>query len=563
MKQFDFLILGSGIAGLTFALKVAPHGRVAIITKKNRAESNTNYAQGGIAAVTSKEDSFELHVRDTLAAGAGLCKEEVVRRIVQEGPERIAELIELGMKFSEREVPGPTGERELDLGREGGHSKRRILHAKDVTGREIERALLLAVAQFPNIKIFENHLAIDLVTTQKLTHRGSDLSPVRMGIGQGSGASPIVQETRTHARAPSADRCVGVYVLDNKTGKVETFVAPVVLLATGGCGKVYLYTTNPDIATGDGVAMAYRAGAAIANMEFVQFHPTCLYHPKAKSFLISEAVRGEGGVLKSVEGIEFMDSQHPLKSLAPRDVVARAIDSEMKKSGADHVLLDITHKPAQFISERFPNIYQTCLRYGIDITREPIPVVPAAHYQCGGVLTNVDGETEIAGLYAVGEVACTGLHGANRLASNSLLEALVCAHRAAVKVIAHPLAKLDANIPPWQSGHATNADEMVVVSHNWDEIRRLMWDYVGIVRTNKRLQRAQKRIANLQEEIQDYYWDFIVTSDLLELRNIATVATLIVSSALARPESRGLQYNLDYPKADPAWAQREVVLRKP
>jgi L-aspartate oxidase len=563
MKQFDFLILGSGIAGLTFALKVAPHGRVAIITKKNRAESNTNYAQGGIAAVTSKEDSFELHVRDTLAAGAGLCKEEVVRTIVQEGPERIAELIELGMKFSEREVPGPTGERELDLGREGGHSKRRILHAKDVTGREIERALLLAVAQFPNIKIFENHLAIDLVTTQKLTHRGSDLSPVRMGIGQGSGASPIVQETRTHARAPSADRCVGVYVLDNKTGKVETFVAPVVLLATGGCGKVYLYTTNPDIATGDGVAMAYRAGAAIANMEFVQFHPTCLYHPKAKSFLISEAVRGEGGVLKSVEGIEFMDSQHPLKSLAPRDVVARAIDSEMKKSGADHVLLDITHKPAQFISERFPNIYQTCLRYGIDITREPIPVVPAAHYQCGGVLTNVDGETEIAGLYAVGEVACTGLHGANRLASNSLLEALVCAHRAAVKVIAHPLAKLDANIPPWQSGHATNADEMVVVSHNWDEIRRLMWDYVGIVRTNKRLQRAQKRIANLQEEIQDYYWDFIVTSDLLELRNIATVATLIVSSALARPESRGLQYNLDYPKADPAWAQREVVLRKP
>jgi len=472
-------------------------------------------------------------------------------------------LIELGMKFSEREVPGPTGERELDLGREGGHSKRRILHAKDVTGREIERALLLAVAQFPNIKIFENHLAIDLVTTQKLTHRGSDLSPVRMGIGQGSGASPIVQETRTHARAPSADRCVGVYVLDNKTGKVETFVAPVVLLATGGCGKVYLYTTNPDIATGDGVAMAYRAGAAIANMEFVQFHPTCLYHPKAKSFLISEAVRGEGGVLKSVEGIEFMDSHHPLKSLAPRDVVARAIDSEMKKSGADHVLLDITHKPAQFISERFPNIYQTCLRYGIDITREPIPVVPAAHYQCGGVLTNVDGETEIAGLYAVGEVACTGLHGANRLASNSLLEALVCAHRAAVKVIAHPLAKLDANIPPWQSGHATNADEMVVVSHNWDEIRRLMWDYVGIVRTNKRLQRAQKRIANLQEEIQDYYWDFIVTSDLLELRNIATVATLIVSSALARPESRGLQYNLDYPKADPAWAQREVVLRKP
>ena len=566
MKQFDFLILGSGIAGLTFALKVAPHGRVAIITKKNRTESNTNYAQGGIAAVTSKEDSFELHVRDTLQAGAGLCKEDVVRTIVQEGPERIAELIELGMKFSEREVPGPNGARELDLGREGGHSKRRILHAKDVTGREIERALLSAVAQRPNIQIFENHFAIDLVTTQKLTQRGSGVLPVQLNAAttqRSETSSRVPTGERQAGRPPYIDRCVGVYVLDNKTGKVETFVAPVVLLATGGCGKVYLYTTNPDIATGDGVAMAYRAGAAIANMEFVQFHPTCLYHPKAKSFLISEAVRGEGGVLKSVEGVEFMDKYHPLKSLAPRDVVARAIDSEMKKSGADHVLLDITHKPAPFISERFPNIYQTCLRYGINITQEPIPVVPAAHYQCGGVLTSVEGETEIAGLYAVGEVACTGLHGANRLASNSLLEALVCAHRAAVKVIAEPLPKLEAKIPPWQSGHATNADELVVVSHNWDEIRRLMWDYVGIVRTNKRLQRAQKRIANLQEEIQQYYWDFIVTSDLLELRNIATVADLIVKSALARPESRGLHYNLDYPESDPAWAQRGVVLRKP
>jgi L-aspartate oxidase len=564
MKSFDFLVLGSGIAGLTFALKVAPRGRVAIITKKNRAESNTNYAQGGIAAVTSKEDSFELHVRDTLQAGAGLCKEEVVRTIVQEGPERIAELIQLGMKFSEREVAGPNGARELDLGREGGHSKRRILHAKDVTGREIERALLAAVAQRSSIQIFENHLAIDLVTLEKLAHRGRAVTPVppTTGGARSSSESPSGVE-RPPAHTPGADRCVGVYVLDNKTGRVETFVAPVVLLATGGCGKVYLYTTNPDIATGDGVAMAYRAGAAIANMEFVQFHPTCLYHPKAKSFLISEAVRGEGGVLKSIDGVEFMDKYHPLKSLAPRDVVARAIDTEMKKSGADHVLLDITHQPAQFISERFPNIHQTCLRYGVDITREPIPVVPAAHYQCGGVLTNVDGETEIAGLYAIGEVACTGLHGANRLASNSLLEALVCAHRAALKAIALPLPKMEAIIPPWQSGHATNADELVVVSHNWDEIRRLMWDYVGIVRTNKRLQRAQKRIANLQEEIQQYYWDFIVTSDLLELRNIATVAGLIVNSALARPESRGLQYNLDYPDPDPAWGQREVILRKP
>jgi L-aspartate oxidase len=529
MKQFDFVVLGSGIAGLSFALKVAPHGRVAIITKKNRAESNTNYAQGGIAAVTSKEDSFELHVRDTLEAGAGLCKETVVRTIIEEGPARIAELIELGMQFSERENPQSHAQ-ELDLGKEGGHSRRRILHAKDVTGREIERALLAAVAAQPNIEIFENHLAIDLITTRKLG--GSD------------------------------NVCLGVYALDKRTAEVETFTARATLLATGGCGKVYLYTTNPDIATGDGVAMAYRAGAAIANMEFIQFHPTCLYHPRAKSFLISEAVRGEGGILKTVGGIEFMDAYHPLKSLAPRDIVARAIDSEMKKSGADFVVLDITHKPAPFIIERFPNIYRTCLSYGIDITKEPIPVVPAAHYQCGGVLTDVDGHTEIDSLYAVGEVSCTGLHGANRLASNSLLEALVCAHRAAVRVLGEKRKAPELNIPSWQSGDAHNPDELVVVSHNWDEIRRLMWDYVAIVRTNKRLERARKRIANLQEEIREHYWDFKVTSDLLELRNIADVAELIIHSAMERPESRGLNYNLDYPKADPAWAQRDTVLRR-
>ncbi len=528
MASFDFLVLGSGIAGLSFALKVAPHGRVAIITKKRSADSNTNWAQGGIAAVTSKEDSFEAHVQDTLIAGAGLCREAVVRTIIEEGPERIHELIALGMKFSEREI---NGTRELDLGKEGGHSKRRILHAKDMTGREIEAALLHAVASQPNIVMLENHFAIDLVTTRKLGRAGDD-------------------------------RCAGVYVLDAKTGEVEAYSAPSVVLATGGCGKVYLYTTNPDIATGDGVAMAYRAGAAIANMEFIQFHPTCLFDRRAKSFLISEAVRGEGARLLGADKRQFMDRYDPRLELAPRDVVARAIDSEMKRTGADHVWLDITHKPARFIIDRFPMIYETCLRYGYDMTKDPIPVVPAAHYQCGGVQTNVDGETNLPGLYAIGEVACTGLHGANRLASNSLLEGLVCAHRAAEKILGSPGPKDVTAIPAWQAGKASDADEMVVVSHNWDEIRRLMWDYVGIVRTNKRLQRAAKRIANLQEEIQEYYWDFKVTTDLLELRNIATAAELIVNCALQRPESRGLHYNLDWPDADTAWAQRDSLVRR-
>jgi L-aspartate oxidase len=533
VTRYDVLVLGSGIAGLSFALEAAARGRVAIVTKKDRAESNTNYAQGGIAAVMSGDDSFDLHVRDTLEAGAGLCREAVVRTIVSEGPDRIADLIARGVRFSRQSAPAADlGAADLDLGREGGHSRRRILHAHDATGREIERALVAAIAGHPDIDVFEDHIGVDLVTTHKLGRRG----------------------------APN--RVLGAYVLDRAAGRVVLFAAPVVLLATGGCGKVYLYTSNPDIATGDGVAMAYRAGASIANMEFIQFHPTCLYHPKAKSFLVSEAVRGEGGVLRSLSGAEFMKGVHPLESLAPRDVVARAIDAEMKRTGADHVWLDITHKPAAFLRDRFPTIHETCLRFGIDITKEPIPVVPAAHYQCGGVQTTVDGETDIEGLYAVGEVACTGLHGANRLASNSLLEAVVCAHRAAVRVLQMPRAAPDADLPRWQAGHAGHPDELVVVSHNWEEIRRLMWDYVGIVRSTKRLERARRRLANLQEEIQQYYWDFLVTSDLLELRNIATVAELIVASALARPESRGLHFTLDHPQPDPAWAQRDTVLRR-
>ena len=522
--SFDFIVLGSGVAGLTYALEVAHRGKVAIITKKNRADSNTNWAQGGIAAVTSCEDSFELHVQDTLEAGAGLCRESVVRTIVQEGPERIAELMRLGAQFSERDIPGGGGRRELDLTKEGGHSKRRILHAADATGREIERALLAAVAANPAITVFENHLVIDLITTAKLGLAGPN-------------------------------RCIGVYVLNNPEGRVDVFQSPAVLLATGGCGKVYLYTTNPDIATGDGVAMAYRAGVSILNMEFIQFHPTCLFHPRAKSFLISEAVRGEGGILRTPGGERFMQRYDARLELAPRDIVARAIDSEMKRTGADCVYLDITHRSHEFILSHFPTIHARCLEFGIDMTKDWIPVVPAAHYQCGGVATDLDGQTSLDGLFAVGEVACTGLHGANRLASNSLLEALVCSHRAAQRVLTLPGTSGPVAIPPWQTGQATDPDEMVVVSHNWDEIRRLMWDYVGIVRTTKRLRRAQKRLANLQEEIREYYWNFIVTADLLELRNLATVAEIIVASALQRTESRGLHCNRDFPESDPHWTQ--------
>ncbi len=528
-ERFDFLVLGSGIAGLSFALDVAQGGTVAIITKKSRAESNTNYAQGGIACVTSDEDSFDLHLRDTLEAGCGLCREDVVRGIVEDGPQRISELIGRGMAFSKREADSGGSATELDLGREGGHSRRRVLHAKDVTGREIERTLLAAVEGHPNIRIFENHLAVNLITTDRLGH--------------------------AHPR-----RCIGAYVFDKEADEVKTFVAPVTMLATGGCGKVYLYTTNPDIATGDGIAMAYRAGARVANMEFVQFHPTCLYHPEAKSFLISEAVRGEGARLKSRAGRFFMKDHDPKGELAPRDIVARAIDAEMKRTGADCVYLDLSHKEEGFAENRFPNIYRTCLKFGFDMAEDPIPVVPAAHYQCGGVLTSQCGETDIPGLFAVGEVACTGLHGANRLASNSLLEALVLARRAADKVLNAKAEAVPFTVPRWESGNVSTPDELVVVSHNWDEIRRLMWDYVGIVRSTKRLQRAFSRLQNLIREIDEFYWNFRVTADLLELRNLALVASLIVECAMKRKESRGLHYTLDYPNLAPSGAKDTVLV---
>ena len=529
MKQYDFVVIGSGIAGLSFALKAAKQGSVAVITKRKGADTNTAWAQGGIACVTSDEDSFELHVRDTLQAGAGLCDESVVRTIISEGPQRIRELVELGLHFDEREN---SAEHELDLGREGGHSKRRILHVRDVTGLEIENVLLRELAAAKNVDLLENHMAVDLITAGKL------------GFA-------------------TENRCLGVYVLDAKSGNVETIRSDRLVLATGGCGKVYLYTTNPDIATGDGVAIAWRAGAVIANMEFVQFHPTCLFHAKAKSFLISEAVRGEGGILRNNAGEDFMRRYHPQGSLAPRDVVARAIDAEIKRSGAACVFLDITHQPPEFLRERFPHIYETCLRFGIDMKKQPIPVVPAAHYQCGGIKTDVNGATNLPGLYAVGEVASTGLHGANRLASNSLLEGIVVAYRACEALVrekppSHPASKI--TLPEWQSGDVQDVDELVVIYHNWDEIRRLMWDYVGIVRTDKRLQRAAARLRNLQREIREFYWNFKVSVDLLELRNLATVAALIVDSALSRKESRGLHFTLDYPEVNDRQYLRDTLL---
>ena len=529
----DFLVIGSGIAGLTFALKASQFGSVAIVSKDKLAESATLYAQGGIASVMTDDDSFELHASDTIESGRGLCREDVVRIICREGPSHVRELINLGVKFTRR------GE-DYHLSREGGHSRDRILHANDLTGQEIERAMIEAINRKKNITVFPHHMLIDFITRGRLDSR----------VEPGS----------------AKDEALGAYTLDVNTKQVKTFLSKITLLASGGAGKVYLYTSNPDTATGDGIAAAYRAGTKIANMEFIQFHPTCLYHPQAKSFLISETVRGEGGILRLKNGRTFMETYHPLGCLAPRDIVARAIDHEMKKSGDDCVYLDITHMKGYQIRERFPNIYQTCLQFGFDMVNKPIPVVPAAHYTCGGVLVDLNGQTNIRHLFASGEVCYSGLHGANRLASNSLLEGLVLSNRAVAK--AALLLKSGSfnninpdDIPSWDCGNAVDSDESVVVSHNWDEIRRIMWNYVGIVRSNKRLHRAERRIQLLLNEIKEYYWNFTITKNTLELRNIALTAHLIIMSALQRKESRGLHFTLDYPETSDSDWKKDTVLQ--
>lgn len=531
--QTDFLIIGSGISGLSFALKAAELGRVALVTKKQTIDSATNLAQGGIAAVLDPADSFAAHIADTLEAGAGLCHEEVVKLVVENGPARIRELLTLGVEFQK----APAGEAAgLDLAREGGHSARRIAHAMDCTGSRIEESLLRQAAANPAITILENHLAVDLLIASRA---GAAISP------------------------PYRDRCCGAYVLNRASGQVEIYSAGVTLICTGGTGKVYLYTTNPDIATGDGVAMAYRAGARVANLEFVQFHPTCLYHHQTKNFLISEAVRGEGGRLIDRHGRAFMAQYDSRGDLATRDAVAQAIDLEMKASGDDCVYLDITHQPADFLRRRFPTIYRTCRRLGIDITKEPIPVVPAAHYMCGGVVCNDRGQSDLENLYVLGESACSGLHGANRLASNSLLEAVVFAHRAAEQCHRDwpQLRRMPRPaVSPWQAGRAEPIAEAVLISHNWDQIRRLMWNYVGIVRSDKRLKLAREQLVPIIAEVDRHYRDYLPTPDLIELRNIALVAGLIVRCAISRKESRGLHYNIDHPRRDDQnWRQDTII----
>ena len=523
--DYDYCVIGSGLAGLLSALHLGREASVLVVTKKLGVDSNTNYAQGGIASVMAAQDSFEAHVADTLEAGAGMCDEAVVREIVGDGPLAVAELEALGLAFTQRDAGEGGG---YDLGREGGHSERRGLHAGDITGREIEAVLLQRVAEAPNITLREHAMAIDLITTGWLERRG-----VETGVAGQDGS-----------------RCVGIYFLDRTSGEICAVRAPRVILASGGGGKVYLYTSNPDVATGDGVAMAWRAGLPIKNMEFIQFHPTCLYHPEAKSFLVSEAVRGEGAKLVDQHEQEFMSRYDTRGALAPRDIVARAIDEEMKLTGAPCMYLDIRHQTRAFLEERFPNIFATCLGFGIDMSRDLVPVVPAAHYFCGGVEAAVNGATAMRGLYACGEVACTGLHGANRLASNSLLEAVVCARRMADHVVATPAPHFEMPpIPDWEYGDAVPSDEAIVVEHNWNEVRTCMWDYVGIVRTDKRLERAARRIGNLHHEIYDYYKDYLVMVDILELRNIAAVAEMIIRSAQLRRESRGLHSTLDCPVA--------------
>ncbi|REF02868.1 L-aspartate oxidase [Cupriavidus plantarum] len=514
--NYDVAIVGSGLAGLTVALQLAETHRVAMLTKRAMTQGASDWAQGGIAAVLDSGDSYDEHTQDTLVAGAGLCDEGATRFIVEHGRDAIQWLIDRSVPFT-RDDQAELG---FHLTREGGHSHRRIIHAADATGHAVVTTLAEQARRHPNITIIEDQFAIDLITAEKLGLPGN--------------------------------KCYGLYVLDDTTGEVRTITATHTVLAAGGAGKVYLYTTNPDTATGDGIAMAWRAGCRVANMEFIQFHPTCLYHPYAKSFLISEAVRGEGGLLKLPDGTRFMPDHDSRAELAPRDVVARAIDFEMKKRGLDCVYLDITHQPPEFLKEHFPTIHARCLELGIDITREPIPVVPAAHYTCGGVVTDTSGRTDLSNLYAVGETACTGLHGANRLASNSLLECIVIGRAAAADIASQSKAGApDIQLPAWDESRVSDADEEVVVSHNWDELRRMMWNYVGIVRTDKRLERAQHRIGLLREEIAEYYANFRVTRDLLELRNLVEVASLIVDSAYSRHESRGLHFSRDYPDTLP------------